>query len=76
MGCGITRISAVILTERESQKRILIGHQGSMLKKVGTLARKEIEPFVGQKVFLQMFVKVEENWRADVKRLRQFGYWE
>jgi GTP-binding protein Era len=47
-----------------------------MLKKVGTLARKEIEPFVGQKVFLQMFVKVEENWRADVKRLRQFGYWE
>ncbi|MFN8863147.1 MAG: GTPase Era [Flavobacteriales bacterium] len=73
---GITRISAVILTERESQKRILIGHQGSMLKKVGTLARKEIEPFVAQKVFLQMFVKVEENWRADVKRLRQFGYWE
>lgn len=72
----IVRISALILTERESQKRILIGHKGSMLKRVGTLARKDMEPFIGKKVFLQLFVKVEENWRTDVKRLRQFGYWE
>jgi GTP-binding protein Era len=72
----IVRISALILTERESQKRILIGHQGKMLKRVGTLARKEMESFIGKKVFLQTFVKVEENWRNDVHRLKNFGYWE
>ncbi|MFN9799135.1 MAG: GTPase Era, partial [Bacteroidota bacterium] len=59
---GLVRIAALILTERESQKRILIGHQGGMLKKVGTLARKDIEAFIGQQVFLSMFVKVEEDW--------------
>ncbi|MFN8775891.1 MAG: GTPase Era [Flavobacteriales bacterium] len=73
---GLVRIAALILTERESQKRILIGHQGGMLKKVGTLARKDIEAFIGQQVFLSMFVKVEEDWRSDVKRLKRFGYWE
>ncbi len=72
----IVRISAVILTERESQKRILIGHQGSMLKRVGTLARKDMEAFIGQKVYLQTFVKVDENWRSNVGKLRQLGYWE
>lgn len=72
----IVRISALILTERESQKRILIGHQGKMLKRVGTLARKEMENFIGKKVFLQTFVKVEENWRNDLSRLKNFGYWE
>ena len=72
----IVRISAVIVTERETQKRILIGHQGSMLKRVGTLARKDIESFIGKKVFLQTFVKVDANWRSDVRRLKQFGYWE
>ena len=72
----IVRISALILTERESQKRILIGHQGKMLKRVGTLARKEMENFIGKKVFLQTFVKVEENWRNDLNRLKNFGYWE
>lgn len=73
---GIVRISAVILTERESQKAIIIGHQGKMLKRVGTLARKDIESFLGKKVFLQTFVKLEENWRNDIKRLKNFGYWE
>jgi GTP-binding protein Era len=72
----IVRISALILTERESQKRILIGHQGKMLKRVGTLARKEMENFIGKKVFLQTFVKVEDNWRNDLSRLKNFGYWE
>jgi GTP-binding protein Era len=72
----IARIRALIITERESQKRILIGHQGSMLKRVGTQARKDMESFIGKKVFLQMFVKVDENWRNDVNRLKNFGYWE
>ncbi len=72
----IARIRALIITERESQKRILIGHQGSMLKRVGTQARKDMESFIGKKVFLQMFVKVDDNWRNDVNRLKNFGYWE
>ena len=73
---NITKISATVYTERESQKRILIGHQGKMIKKVGTLARRDIEPFVGRKVFLELFVKVDENWRNDLGRLKAFGYWE
>lgn len=73
---NITKIAATIYTERESQKRILIGHQGKMIKKVGTLARRDIEPFVGRKVFLELFVKVDENWRNDLGRLKAFGYWE
>ncbi len=72
----IARIRALIMTERESQKRILIGHQGSSLKRVGTQARKDMESFIGKKVFLQMFIKVDENWRNDVNRLKNFGYWE
>ena len=69
----ITRISAVILTERESQKAIIIGHQGKMLKRVGTEARKDLESFLQQKVFLQMHVKVEK-WRNDTRSLTQLGY--
>jgi GTP-binding protein Era len=69
----IIRISAVILTERESQKAIIIGHQGSMLKRVGTNARKDMESFLGKKVFLEMFVKVEK-WRNDTRALTQMGY--
>lgn len=72
----IARIRVLILTERESQKRILIGHQGSSLKRVGTQARKDMESFLGKKVFLQMFIKVDENWRNDLGRLKSFGYWE
>lgn len=72
----IIRISALILTERESQKRILIGHQGSALKRVGTQARKDMEAFTGNKVFLSMHVKVDENWRNDERKLRNYGYIE
>ncbi|HEY8404566.1 MAG TPA: GTPase Era [Flavobacteriales bacterium] len=72
----LVRISAIIFTERESQKRIIIGHGGSALKRVGTQARKDIEAFVGKKVFLQTFVKVDENWRNDPRKLRNFGYLE
>lgn len=70
----IDRISAVILVERESQKGIIIGHKGEMLKKVGTAARLELEQFLGKKVFLQMHVKVSDNWRNNERRLREFGY--
>ncbi len=72
----IIRIGAVIFTERESQKRIIIGHGGSGLKRVGSQARKDIEAFVGKQVFLQTFVKVDENWRNDPRKLRNFGYIE
>jgi GTP-binding protein Era len=73
---NIVRIGAIIFTERESQKRIIIGHGGSALKRVGTQARKDIEAFVGKQVFLQTFVKVDENWRNDPRKLRNFGYIE
>jgi GTP-binding protein Era len=72
----IVRISALILVERESQKRIVIGHQGGPLKRVGTQARKDMESFIGKKVFLKTHVKVDENWRQDERKLRNFGYWD
>lgn len=59
----LTRIAAAIYCERESQKRILIGHKGQMLKRIGTAARLEIEKMLATKVFLELFVKVRENWR-------------
>ena len=70
----IDRISATIYVARESQKAILIGHKGSKLKKVGTEAREELERFLGKKVFLKLFVKVNENWRNDDRQRRRFGY--
>ena len=70
----IDRIKAIIYVERESQKSILIGHQGNMLKKVGTEARLELEAFLGKKVYLELFVKVNENWRNDTSKLKRFGY--
>ena len=69
-------IMAVIYVERDSQKGILIGKGGSMLKKVGTEARKDIEQFFGKSVYLEMFVKVEPNWRNRENKLRSFGYIE
>ena len=69
-------IMAVIYVERDSQKGIIIGHQGKMLKKVGTLARKDIEKFFEKKVFLELYVKVEKDWRNQENKLRQFGYIE
>jgi GTP-binding protein Era len=62
-GTKLTRIAAVIFCEREGQKRILVGHRGEMLKKIGTAARIEIERMLGTKVYLELFVKVRQNWR-------------
>lgn len=70
----ITRIHALIITERETQKAILIGHRGAGLKRVGTQARKDIEKFLGKKVYLELFIKVRENWRKKENYMKQFGY--
>lgn len=70
----ITKISAVILVERDSQKGIMIGHQGKNLKRLGTDARKDIEEFLGKKVFLELFVKVDKDWRNNEGKLKHFGY--
>jgi len=67
-------IEGTLFVERESHKAILIGKDGSMLKKIGTAARKEIEAMSGRKVFLRLNVKVRKNWRNDEKDLRSFGY--
>ncbi|MDE6396411.1 MAG: GTPase Era [Muribaculaceae bacterium] len=69
-------IMAVIYVERDSQKGIIIGKGGSMLKKVGTEARKDIEKFFDKSVYLELFVKVEPNWRNRENKLKQFGYVE
>ncbi|MFA6894796.1 MAG: GTPase Era, partial [Bacteroidales bacterium] len=67
-------ISAVINVMRDSQKGIIIGNKGLALKKVGTQARIDMEAFFEKKVFLQIFVKVEPNWREDKRKLKKFGY--
>ena len=67
-------IMAVIYVERDSQKGIVIGKGGSALKKVGTLARKDIEVFFDKKVFLELYVKVEKDWRSRENKLKGFGY--
>jgi GTPase len=71
---NLLRIGALIYVERDSQKAIIIGHQGSALKKVGTEARLDIEEFFGKKTFLELFVKVAKDWRDKEKQLRNFGY--
>ncbi len=73
---GAIHIMAVIYVERDSQKGILIGKGGSKLKKVGIEARKDIENFFGKSVYLELFVKVEPNWRNRENKLRSFGYIE
>ena len=70
----LIRIKALIIVERESQKGIIIGEQGKALKKVGTMARKDIEKFFDKKVFLEMYVKVEKEWRNRDALLQSFGY--
>ena len=70
----IIRISAIIIVSRDTQKGILIGHQGSRLKRVGTQARIDIEKFLDKKVFLELFVKVDKDWRDREDRLKQYGY--
>lgn len=69
-------IRAEILVERKSQKGIIIGEKGEMLKKIGTQAREDMEAFFGKKVFLEQHVKVEPEWRSNDRKLRQFGYEE
>ena len=70
----IDRISATIYVARQSQKGIVIGHKGERLKKVGQKAREDMERFLGKKVFLQLLVKVQEDWRNSEPQLRRFGY--
>ena len=70
----IDRISATIYVARTSQKGIVIGHKGERLKKVGQQAREDMERFLQKKVFLQLFVKVQEDWRNSERQLRRFGY--
>jgi GTPase len=70
---GLVRIQADILVEREGQKGILIGRGGAMLKAVGTEARRQIEEFLGTRVFLGLFVKVREGWREDAQTLEEMG---
>ena len=71
---NIIKISAVIFVERNSQKGILIGHKGAALKKVGTQARRDLERFLEKKVHLELFVKVNKDWRSNANALKGFGY--
>ena len=71
---GIDVISATIFVERDSQKGIILGHKGSMIKKVGTEARIDIEEFIQKKVFLDLHVKVNKDWRNNELSLKRFGY--
>ena len=70
----LIRIDAVIYCERDSQKGIIIGKAGSALKRVGSQARKDIEDFFQKQVFLQLFVKVDKDWRSNTNRLKHYGY--
>jgi GTP-binding protein Era len=71
---GVDSIRAIIYVERESQRAILIGHEGKSIKKVGIEARKDIEEFSGKKCFLNLYVKVMKDWRNSDRALKQFGY--
>lgn len=71
---SIIKISSVIFVERNSQKGILIGHKGAALKKVGTQARRDLERFFEKKVHLELFVKVNKDWRSNANALQRFGY--
>ena len=71
---SIIRIRSLILVERESQKGIIIGHNGVALKKIGSKARIELEKFFGKKIFIELHVKVSKNWRSNSNQLRKFGY--
>ncbi|WDF69453.1 GTPase Era [Sphingobacterium oryzagri] len=71
---NITKIAAEIIVERDSQKNIIIGKAGAMIKKVGTYARQDMEEFIGGKVFLELFVKVIPDWRSKKNYLKKFGY--
>jgi GTP-binding protein Era len=70
----IIRMRSVIMVERETQKGIIIGHKGSALKRVGVEARKDLEKFFGKQVHLELYVKVNKNWRSNQQQLKRFGY--
>ncbi|HSN08652.1 MAG TPA: GTPase Era [Hanamia sp.] len=70
----LTKITADIIVQRETQKGIILGQGGQMIKELGTLARKDIEEFIGRKVFLELFVKVRPKWRDNEIHLREYGY--
>jgi GTPase len=70
----LTKIAADIILQRETQKGIVLGEGGKMIKELGTQARKDIEEFIGQKVFLELFVKVRPRWRDNEMQLREYGY--
>lgn len=70
----LVKIQADIIVQRETQKMILIGEKGKMIKKIGTLAREDIEKFLEQKVFLELFVKVRPKWRENDAQLKEYGY--
>ena len=71
---SLIRIRAIIYVARESQKAIILGHQGKAIKKLGTEARKDIEEFLGRHIFLELHVKVSKDWREDELQLKRFGY--
>jgi GTP-binding protein Era len=71
---SLIKIGANIIVQRETQKSIIIGEGGKMIKKIGTEARKDIEKFAGQKVFLELFVKVRPKWRENDIFLKEYGY--
>jgi GTP-binding protein Era len=70
----LTYISATVYVERDSQKKILLGKGGQMLRQIGQAARQEIEAFLGKRVYLDLWVKVRKNWRKDRQALRWLGY--
>ncbi|MFV9483210.1 MULTISPECIES: GTPase Era [unclassified Christiangramia] len=70
----IIRMRSVIMVERDTQKGIIIGHKGAALKRVGVEARKDLEKFFGKQVHLELYVKVNKNWRSDARQLKRFGY--
>jgi GTP-binding protein Era len=70
----LTKIQADIVVNRETHKAIIIGQGGKMIKEIGSLARKDIEEFIGSKVYLELFVKVKPKWRDNDMKLKEFGY--
>lgn len=71
---NIIRMRSIIMVERETQKGIIIGHKGAALKRVGVESRKDLEKFFGKQVHLELYVKVNKDWRSDAKQLKRFGY--
>ena len=71
---NIIRVRSVIMVERETQKGIIIGHKGSALKRVGVEARKDLEKFFGKQIHIELYVKVNKNWRSNQNQLKRFGY--